>query len=116
MLEGYPSEAKRAPGRARRLAGDNPLQALPLVPFSPPANKYLKRLFSASAGKQPPEVFLAVRREKTYSLNSRRAWRTFGDNLNTANMVGTDMRAKARSMRLTATSRVMTLATRIMAR
>ena len=37
---------------------------------------------------------------------------TFGDKRKTANIVGTDIRAKAISMMLTATSSVMTLATR----
>ena len=59
-LEGYPSEAKRAPGRARRLAGDNPLQNLSsLAPFQPPANKTLIEVILGPRREITSEVFLA---------------------------------------------------------
>ena len=61
-LEGYPSEAKRAPGRARRLAGDNPLQDLSFQhPFQPPANKTHKEVILGPRREITSEVFLAFR-------------------------------------------------------
>ena len=77
-LEGYPSEAKRAPGRARRLAGDNPLQGYLSYTLSNelavPRQKGYSRT-TAGAPSRAPADGREISPSPPFCITYSRAWR-----------------------------------------